>query len=1109
MSTLQHILRTFTHRVAAITSNSRYHSSARAISLAASIVAGSIACAQSTTSGITGTVGDAKGETLPGASVVALLPTTGQSYSNLTNIDGKYNLVNLDPGGPYTISAAFMGYQPWKAENVYLKLGETLKLDITLEPTSTELKTVEVTGNKNDHVLTGTGTSIGREQLQTLPTLSRSFSDMTRLTPQSSNNSFAGSNFRYNNISLDGAVNNDAIGFSPSLGGISGTANAPGSSTRSNSFSLDAIQEVQVAIAPYDVSLGNFTGGSINAVSRRGTNFVTGSVYGFGRNNSITGPYSGIGQVGDGKLSTDYYDYQTGLRVGFPIIKNKLFFFTNEEITRNQIPTQFPAGSPGYFMTQDIANQITDHLAAMPASTFNPAGGYNPGTSGLYNIYAKSTKFFNRVDWTINAKNSLSIRNNTVISEATNLEHSSTEFQFANYDFLQKNTNSSTVAELKSTLTEKTSNKLIVGYTTITDVRDPLAIFPQVQINNVNGGGTVFLGTNREAGIFNMKQGTFEFTDNLKYFSGNHKFTFGTHNELYHIQYGFINSWNGRFDYNSLSDFLADKPARMRGIYNPGDNSRDGNFANTPAVYNVDMYSLYAQDEWDLTKKLTLTYGVRADLTIIPNGPPSASHSKFPDNVADYGNTYNYANKVSQLDNNSFGKPSISPRIGFNYDVKGDRSVVLRGGSGLFTGRIPFAWIGYTYVNSGSTFAAFDYSPSSGTVVPIPTNQTQFSNFAQSVGAGGRVELDVLDKNFVMPQIWRSNLAVDIKLPKDYVLTLEGLYTKTIKDVMIQQVNLKDSSYYASYDTNHQQPLYLSGGPTGNRVSNTFSSVYLITNTDQGQRFQLTAQIKKSYKWGLDVMAAYTYGESKDILNGIRNSPESGWQVNQALNANNPQLAWSNFDIRHRIISSVGWNKAWNDHTTTHVAFLFSDESGSPFTWVIGSNNLTRNGQQVDLAFIPANQSQIHLVNKTDGQGNVTETAQHQWDQLNTFISNDAYLSSRRGKFTERNGGRTPWNNRLDMRVMQDINLTSGARKHTLQISLDIINLTNLLNKDWGVAYFTPNTRNSSVNTGLSVTRSNSSSADPTYTYTTPTATYSIDQFSSRWQMQLGLRYSF
>jgi len=308
-----------------------------------------------------------------------------------------------NPGGPYEITVTFVGYKTEKYIDINLKLGETQKLDVTLQSDEQLLQEVAVLGVSEEATeKTGTGTNVNREQIASLPTLSRSFSDFTRLTPQSSNNSFAGTSFRYNNITLDGAINNDAIGFSPQLGGQTSTANQPGSSTRTNSFSLDAIQQVQVQIAPYDVSLGNFTGGSVNAVSRSGSNIVTGSVYGFGRNATITGKYKGNDKTGDGSLNSSYYDYQSGFRLGFPLIKDKLFLFTNEEVTNNSVPVLFTAGSPNYFMTSAIADQIVQKLESMPVSQYNPGGGFDPGATGNYNIYSKSVKFFNRVDWVIN-----------------------------------------------------------------------------------------------------------------------------------------------------------------------------------------------------------------------------------------------------------------------------------------------------------------------------------------------------------------------------------------------------------------------------------------------------------------------------------------------------------------------------------------------------------------------------------------------------------------------------------------------------------------------------------------------------------------------------------
>ncbi|MBS1558157.1 MAG: carboxypeptidase regulatory-like domain-containing protein [Bacteroidetes bacterium] len=1081
--------------------------------------------AQTTTSAVSGKVTDARSETLPGATIQVVYKPTNTSYGANTNAEGRYTLVNLTPGGPYEVLITYVGYKTERFDDVFLKLGETLRLDATLTEASQQLTEVVITGTGQEVTeKTGTGTSVGKQQIQTLPSLTRSFSDFTRLTPQSSNNSFAGTNFRYNNITLDGAINNDAIGFSPSLGGISGTSNQPGSSTRTNSFSLDAIQQVQVQIAPYDVSLGNFTGGSVNAVSRSGSNTVEGSVYAFGRNATITGKYKGNDKVGNGSINNSYYDYQTGFRLGFPLVKDKLFWFTNEEITNNSVPQFYPANAPGYFMNQTLtqlnggnvpatlamyanmplADAITQKLSTL-STQYGTLTSYNPGAIADYSIYAKSTKFFNRVDWIINKHHSLVVRNNSIISEASNLDRSSTEFQFGNYDFIQKNTNISTVAELKSRFSNNVSNSLIVGYTDIADRRDPTGtIFPQLQINGISGGRAL-LGTNREAGIFNMRQRTFEFTNNLKYFTGNHTFTMGTHNEFYKIDYVFINSWNGRFDYSSLNNFLLDKPSRMRALYSDTDNTRSTLLNNSPAKFNVFLTSLYLQDE--LVKgKLTLTYGVRADLPILPAGPNGTARANFPTTPADYGTTYAY-NNPSAIGTQYFSRLYLSPRLGFNYDLKGDKSVIFRGGSGLFTGRIPFAWIGYTYVNNGSAFKALDVNPPApiapATSVAMPTDPTQFGAFATAYKSKNRTELDLMDRDFSLPRMWRSNLAADIQLGNGYKLTLEAVYTKNVKDLYIKQVNLKDSVAYANFDANHVQPLYLGGGTTANRVSNNFSSVYLITNTNKGYRYQLTAQISKSYAFGLSFMAAYTYGQSKDILNGIRNSPESGWQLNQALNPNDPGLTYSNFDIRHRIVGTIQYKKSWQRGGTSYLSLIPTFQSGSPFTYAItSSNNLTKNGQQVDLFYVPN-------IKSGENPYNLSATQQQAFNQ---FVQNDTYLNTRQGHYTERNGARTPWNNQMDLRLMHDFPINTGKKVNTLQVTFDIINFSNLISKNWGVYYFTPNTLNSSVDSGLSIggrTVSNGVANVTGAAYAIPSAKWSIDQFSSRWQAQLGVRYTF
>lgn len=1066
--------------------------------------------AQITSAGINGKVTDSKGEPLPGVVILVVHTPTGTKYPTMTDLNGFYHLVNMNVGGPYTLKASYIGQKDQVKEGFNLSLGENMKLNFTMQENAQELQEVEVVANTDDNKK-GTGTKISREQIQQLPTLSRSITDFTKLTPQSSNNSFAGTNFRYNNITVDGAINNDAIGFSPSLGGVSGTSNMPGSSTRTNPISLDAIQDMAVSIAPYDVKLGNFTGGSINAVTRRGTNDISASVYAFGRNASITGRDN----AGDkSAMPSSYHDYQMGVRVGVPIIKDKLFFFTNFESTDRSEPQFYMAGMPGTFMTTAIAKQITDSLASphfMPTNQYNPKGTYNPGAYDQYSIYSRSIKFFGRLDWNINDKNQVNLRFNYVPSSATNLEQSATQFEFGNYDFVQKNVNASTVLELKSQINSKMANNFIAGYTNIHDYRNPLGseIFPQVQINNVNGGGVVLLGSNREAAIFNMRQRTYEITDNFTWFKGKNTFTFGTHNEIYGIDYGFINSWNGRIDYNSLSDFLANKPARERAIYNLSDNSQDHNNNSPVAKFNVYMLSAYAQDEIAARENLKITLGVRVDYNSVSSPPARTPLVASTDAGVNYGRSYTYT-KFSQLNNHVLGQPIVEPRVGFTWDVMNNKKVIVRGGSGIFSGRIPFAWLGYAYYNNGVNFGAFDYKNSTPGK-NIPTDPTQFQSYNSNVLLQpNRVEVDLIDNNFKMPRVWRSNLATDIMLPGAVKLTLEGIFTQTLYDVMFKQINLKDSVKYAPIDVNHQQPIYISGGPTGNRVNNSFSSAYLMTNTTKGYRYQLTAQVSKEFKFGLNMMAAYTYGQSYDMANGIRNSFESNWQVNPALNPNNLSLAYSNFDIRHRVIATVGYKKSWNKMLTSYLSFVFSGQSGSPYTYALISNKVTGNGQQVDLAYIPSQQSDINFVQFTDANG-VVHTPQQQWNDLNNYIGNDSYLKAHRGQYTARNGARTPWNNMLDMRFMQDVNFYSKKeKKHTLQITFDIINLTNLLNPNWGYVYFTPNTINQCVLFGLTPLGSNGANGNPNYNYTTPTTKpYSIDKLNSRWQAQLGVRYSF
>lgn len=1074
------------------------------LSLLLLVVAGT-ANAQITTSVLTGKVTDAKGVTMPGVTIQVLNTSTGTKYASQTNADGRYNIQNMNPGGPYTISATFVGYKKEERTDITLQLGNAT-FNFVLAESSTALNEVKVKANSGP-AKTGASTRINASQIRNQPSINRSLQDLTRNTPQSNNNSFQGTNYRYNNVTLDGAINNDAIGFSPSLGGQSNASGQVGSSTRTSPVSLDAIQDIQVYVAPYDIKIGNVLGGSINAVTRSGTNDVTGSIYGYGRGAFMVGPNNApAASGGDGsKLPSAFHDLNAGFRVGFPIIKNKLFFFTSEEMARRVDPVIAGAGTLG------SASILTATDAQAIAAKF-ASQGFDAGTYDNTSIFSNSYKFFNRLDWNINDNNQLTIRNNTISSTATNLERDQQNFRFGGIDYTSHNNSTSTVAELKSKFSDAVSNSLLFGYSNVHDYRSPNSnpALPQIEITGRTPGTTIFLGTDREAAIFDMHQKTTEFTDNLTWTTKKNTFTFGTHNEFYDITYNFVNAWNGRDAFSSIANFLADNPSRVRANFNYTNNTRDYILANPSAKFKVNLLSLYGQDEIQVSDNFKLTAGIRLDYAGLPNHQPlSPKTTNAPVDPA-YGTTYTYT-KPKDITNKFFNNVEVNPRVSFNWDVNGDQSVIVRGGSGFFTGRIPFAWLGYAFYNNGVTYGAYDNRtpPAGVTVVKAPANGG--AAYVQDRGvnvndASGATQVDIVDNNFKMPQVWRNSLAVDYTTPDQWKFTVEGIYTKVIHDLKFQQVNISDVVTYYQYDTQHQQPLF-----NNTKINPLYTNAYELSNTDQGYRYSLTGQIGKVFPFGLSANVAYTYGHSKDITNGIRNSMESNWQLNQALNPNNPGLANSNFDIRHRIVSNVNFRHNWDQagNYTANFTFFFSAQSGNPYTYGFYPSAIGSTGQQVSLAYIPKVGETVNFFSDIAGGA----TAVQQAADFDAFINKDKYLSSRRGQFTERNAAFTPWNNDLDFRFTQDFKVGNGKRKQTITFTYDIINLTNLLNKNWGRYYFSANTFNSTSSIGLTPKTTPAfaaaSTSYPKYTFQDPGVPYSVDLFQSRWQMQFGVRYSF
>ncbi len=1084
--------------------------------LAITMASATITFAQETSATLSGHVKEGKGAFVSGATITVKHEPTGYVTKTQTNSKGIFVIPNLKSGGPYTVTISFVGFKDEVFNDVNLGLGNNPDVNVTLTGTSAMLTEVTVSSAGKKQIQGAT--TIGSRQLATLPTLGRSLSDFTRLTPQSNNNSFAGSNFRYNNLTVDGAINNDAIGFSNSFGGVSGggQSGAAGAGTRTNPYSLDVIQEVQVQLAPYDVKLGNFTGGSVNAVTKSGGNDVHGSVYGYGRSQAL------VGKSVDGlktKIGSDYYDYQYGATISGPIAKNKAFYIVNFEQTRRQEPTFYNAGDPGSAVTVTDATNIYNQLKSKY--------GYDAGSYlGAYKLFTNSDKLFARLDFNLDSKNTLTVRSIFTKGWGNNLERTSTNFQFGSTDFTQYTNNLNLTAELKTKFSNSLSNQFNMSYIDVHEYRDfPGTLSPFMDI----GGGAVWAGTWREASIYNMKQKTFEISDNLTLTSGIHKFTFGTHNEFYNLTYGFINSWNGRWEYSNVGNFLADKPSRIRGAYSidpKTPNDRNAIYNNPPSPYKVGLLSVYAQDEIAASRNFKVTPGIRVDYSALGDDiPVDKDFATANNNTASptYSNT-----PFNQLNNKWLGKATLSPRVGFSWDVNGNQSFVLRGGTGVFVGRMPFAWLGYAETLSGGYYNNIDFRPSASNTVggnvsiplainPLYLKDTINAHALASANAATTREVDVIDNNFKLPRVLRSNLAADIKFGKGYKLTLDVLYTKTLYDVQFQQINIKDQvEYYTSGPT--QSPVY-----TGGKLNSQYSNVYLLTNTTQGYRYNLTATLSKTtsnisvgaHTLNLNWSAAYTYGMSKDISNGIRNSFQSNYEVNPAIVPNNPQLSYSNFDLRHRIVGTFGANLVWNAKNATSLTFFYSGQSGSPYTVVYNSGGAPfGNAANANLPYIPKDQSDIRLID------NGAYTAAQQWTDLDNFIKGDKYLSTRRGQYAERNGLRTPWNHELDVKLMHEFKLSKTNKFKTLQVSLDVFNVLNLINSDWGHITFVTNVNNYTANLLTFAKDANgvtpakpSSGYLPTFTFNKPTGLdghyYTVDPINSRWQGQFGVKYNF
>lgn len=1088
----------------------------------ASVVAG----AQNvTTASINGRVVNESGQQVNDAKVVVTHQPTGSRYTAVTDNSGRYALDGLRIGGPYVV-AVTSGVGNEELGGVYLSLGQTLRLNVTVGVKTTTLNDVDVVATKNEIMnsqRTGAATNVKVEALNTLPTFSRSLNDFTRLTPQSrpssvastagSGVSFAGADSRFNNLTVDGSIFNNSFGL----------ASGPGGQTNAAPISLDAIEEVQVNIAPYDVRQGGFTGAGVNAITRSGGNEVSASVFYNTRNQNFRGDTVTYldkdgNRSGSALKINDFAVNQFGFRVGGPIKKDKVFFFLNAESERRIDPaTLFTAnddnGVTELNETRVLRQDLID-VRDLLISKFN----YNPGDFENYENQTSSDKVLAKFDFNINDKNKAWIRmnylkssrdvlssNSGVVSGNRNGTLDALNFQGTNY--VINNDIYSAIGELNTRISNKMSNQFQMGFTANRDYRSSRAtggryengVFPLVDIMQ---DGRTYMSFGYEPFTPNniLNTNTFQVQNNLTYYNGNHTITAGLNFEAFKFDNTFTPTYYGQYVFNSLQDF-KDMVNQAPGYdtielrrYALTYSALPGGALPT-ATTRVMMPGAYLQDVISaLDDKLKITVGARIDVpmfgqTALEN--PLVNDMKFMNPAGD-----SVAFNTSELPKTN---PLFSPRVGFNYDVKGDRSIQVRGGTGLFSGRPPFVWLSNQVGNNGVLTGSIRQDNTTGytftddVTAYIPSNPTLPSSYA----------LALTERGFRFPQTWRSNLAVDFKLPKEFVFSLEGLFSKTVNNIYYYNANQTDSIGHRADDG--RRVFANSNG--GMRINGTITDAIVLANTNQGFSYSLTAKLEKQFSKGWYFMSAYNFGETKDIMTG-GSIAYSSWRDQLTVNGNNHAgLSYSDFDQRHRVIAAGSYRKNWGKNAATTVSLFYQGyNQGRTSFSVIGDLNgdlLAAN----DLLYVPTavQLDAMDFADITSG-GNVVFTAAEQKAAFESYITGNKYLNSIRGQFTERNGLVLPWLNLFDLNLVQDFSVKVGGKKQNLQLRADFYNIGNMINSSWGVS------DRIVMNRPLTYTKID---GEYKYQFTRTAGELRTEIYDPSvtlgdvWQMQLGIRYSF
>jgi outer membrane receptor protein involved in Fe transport len=1014
-----------------------------------------------TTGGIGGVVTGSQKQPVAGASVIAIHEPSGTSYEATTRADGRYSIPAMRVGGPYTIQVVYTGggggaFAPKTVENINVNLGVTSDVDVSVEAI-TVAEQVEVTG-VSDPVFastrTGAATSVGREDIATLPTISGRLESVTRLTPQASGTSFGGQDNRLNNITVDGSFFNNSFGLGAQ----------PGERTNVAPISLEAIEQVQVSIAPFDVRQGSFIGAAINSVTRSGTNRFSASVYHRMRDQDLVGTEARGFEVNPGTFT--FRD--TGVWASGPVVRNRLFVFGNYENEEDSRPlTTFRANSGSEPVGGSVTRVLESDLAAL-SSFLSQSFQFDPGPYSDFVDLTPAKRYLLRTDYNMNSSNKISFRYNQLDSSSDNYTSGSSSagigrspfttshlsFQSSTYSILENI--KSGIGELNTVIGNSMSNNLIVGLTSNDESRAPLPkVFPFVDILV---GGTAYTSFGAEPFTHQneLRYKTFQLQDSFTKFGTKHTLTFGATTQRYESENVF---WSccpqSNYTYNSLEDFYAD----ARGyLANPNRTTSPVTlrtfkvrYTNLPGLdkplqpLQVWYSGAYAQDEWRPRRDVTVTAGIRLDSSIFKN-------TAFENAKADALTFRDEDGSPVQYQTGKMPDSKIlwSPRVATNWDVAGRGRTQMRLGTGLFTGPPLYVWISNQLGNTGvligeilvQNTTAFPFSPDPDKYKPTNVTGEGASSF----------ELNVTDSNFKFPQVWRTNAAVDQRLPGGVTGTVEFLYNKDLNGIYYINANLPAAqTTFTGPDT---RPRW-----TANRINNTapnvITSAFVMKNQSLGSSWNLSGSLSKSMWNGLMLRGAYSYGLARNTIDPGSTAFSTFANNQHAADPNNPGLGYSGYSQGHRMFVAASYTKEYLSLGSTTISTFWEAKPsfqnfGSNFSYVFAGDMNGDGFSGNDLIYIPRDTGEMNFATFTHTNGRVF-TAAEQAAAFEAYIAQDPYLSEHRGEYAERGGQFLPMFNRMDLSVIQNVFRNIGGKRNAGQFRLDVTNFGNLLNSNWGV----------------------------------------------------------